>query len=257
MRTCAAPAASRIHTTSPSADTCAIIVAGGTGQRFGNPRGKQFVEVAGLPMVSWSIMAFDRAPSVASIVLVVPDMRMDEMESDVLSMLTLSTPVTLAPAGATRQESCLSGLRASDPALALVAIHDGARPLITIDAIEDACARLRGDASLAGAVCGQPAIDTLKLAEDGIVVATPDRSVYWCVQTPQVFRRGVVLAAHEQAVREGYVGTDDSSLVEHAGGRVALVAAQRDNIKVTVPEDLRPVEAILEGRLLPPSLREV
>jgi 2-C-methyl-D-erythritol 4-phosphate cytidylyltransferase len=255
-QTCPATQACRLETSRHPSDVCAVIAAGGAGERFGDPRGKQFVDVAGLPMVCWSLVAFDRAPSVASIVLVCPEGRMAEMRDCVLSLLTLDTPVRLAPSGRTRQDSCRSGLRQAPPDLPLVAIHDGARPLVTVDAIEHTCERVRRDASVDGAVCGQPAIDTLKLVEGDVVVATPDRSVYWTVQTPQVFRRTSVLAAHEQAAREGYEGTDDASLVEHAGGRVALVAAQRDNIKVTVPEDLRPVEAILEGRLAAPSLRE-
>ena len=102
----------RVGEVSPHSDTVAIIVAGGVGERFGDPRGKQFVDLCGLPLMSWAILAFDRAPSVASIVLVCAPDRRAEVGSDVLSKLTLRCPVTIAPAGDTRQASVMSGLEA-------------------------------------------------------------------------------------------------------------------------------------------------
>ena len=230
------------------ADTCAIVAAGGLGLRFGDPRGKQYVEVCGLPVLDWSIAAFDEAPSVAHVVVVCPEGREVETRAAV-RRLAPSVPVTYATGGATRQESCLAGLRAVPEGLAFVAIHDGARPLIDVATIEAVIGRVRSDASLAGAICAHPSVDTLKVVEDGIVRTTPDRSRYWAVQTPQVFRTEVVRAAHEAALAEGFVGTDDSSLVERAGGKVACVESPNDNIKVTVPEDKGPVEAILTERL--------
>ena len=98
-------------------------------------------------------------------------------------------------------------------------------------------------------VCGQPAIDTLKIVSDGDIVETPPRSRYWAAQTPQIFSVEKMLAAHRAALEEGFVGTDDSSLVERIGGNVRCVQSPRDNLKVTVPEDLRPVTAILLGRM--------
>lgn len=231
-------------------DTCAVIAAGGSGERFGDPRGKQFVDICGLPMVAWSLIAFDAAPSVGHIVIVcAPDKEREMLDATVLAV-SISTPVTFAAAGSSRQDSCRNGLAAVPSDYPIVAIHDGARPLVTVETIEAAIARVRGDQGLAGAICGQPAIDTLKLVEGDTIISTPDRSMYWTAQTPQVFRTEQVRDAHERARAEGYVGTDDASLVERIGGRVAMVAAQRDNIKVTVPEDLRPVEAILSERLV-------
>ena len=231
-------------------DTCAIIVAGGTGERFGDPRGKQFVELCGLPLMAWSIMAFDRAPSVARIVVVCAPERADEVVSDVLSRLTLRCPVQIAAGGDTRQASVFSGLGCVPRELPLVAIHDAARPLVETEMIERACATVRGDQSLAGAILAARSIDTLKLVEGTDIVATPDRNFYWAAQTPQVFRTKAVMAAHKAALWEGYLGTDDSSLVERHGGRVRCVECSRDNIKVTVPEDLALAEATLERRLV-------
>lgn len=231
-------------------DTCAIVVAGGSGERFGDPRGKQFVDLAGLPLMCWPLATLDRAPSVARIVVVCSPDRAAEVERDVLGRLALSTPVTLAPSGATRQESVRSGLDACPSDLELVAVHDAARPLVEAELVERVIAAVRSDPSLAGAILATRSVDTLKLVEGTTIVATPDRSLYWAAQTPQVFRRRVLLAAHKAAAYEEYQGTDDASLVERVGGRVRVVESTRDNLKVTVPEDLAIAEATLERRLL-------
>ena len=247
---CAATCAQRVGSEELPADTHAVIVAGGTGERFGDPRGKQFVELCGLPLMCWSIVAFDRAPSVAGIVVVCSPDRAAEVEKDVLSRLSLQKPVTLAPSGATRQASVLSGLGAVPRDREFVAVHDAARPLVETEMIERAIEAVRRDPALAGAILATRSIDTLKLVEGTTIVATPDRSFYWAAQTPQVFRRRVLLAAHKAAARDEYQGTDDSSLVERMGGRVCCVECSRDNIKITVPEDLAIAEATLERRLL-------
>lgn len=244
------PCVARAGVAGPGADTCAVIVAGGSGERFGDPRGKQFVDLCGLPLMSWSIMAFDRAPSVGRIVVVCAPDHADQVEGDVLASLSLTKPVALAPSGATRQASVRSGLDAAPPDLPLVAVHDAARPLVEVGLIETAVGAVRSDQSLAGAILATRSVDTLKLVEGTMIVATPDRSFYWAAQTPQVFRRRDLLAAHKAAEREGYQGTDDASLVERLGGRVRVVESTRDNIKITLPEDLALAEAALERRLL-------
>lgn len=232
------------------ADTCAVIVAGGSGERFGDPRGKQFVELAGLPLVAWSILAFDHAPSVAHVVVVCPRGRDNEMRDNVLSRLKLRHEVTLAVAGATRQDSVFNGLMAVPEDLSLVAIHDGARPLIEVATIEDCLACVRNNKQVDGAICASRETDTLKVVDaEGRIVGTPDRSQYWCAQTPQVFGRKTILHAHESALLEGFVGTDDASIVEHAHGTVCVVESPRDNIKITVPEDLALAEATLQARM--------
>ena len=233
-----------------SSDTCAVIVAGGSGERFGDPRGKQFVELCGLPMVAWSLVAFDRAPSVREIVIVCAPDRLSVMCDDVLERISLAKPVTLAPAGETRQDSVYSGLRAAPADLELVAVHDAARPLVDPELVERALACVRTDTSLAGAILAIPCTNTLKVVSGTTIVSTPARDLYWEAQTPQVFRREVLMAAHRRARCEGVVGTDDAGLVERAGGTVAVVESTRDNIKVTLPEDLALAETLLERRLV-------
>lgn len=247
---CVSPCAQRVDERGAGPDSCAVIVAGGSGERFGDPRGKQFVDLLGSPLVAWSIMAFDRAPSIGHVALVCPSARIDEVREHVLAPLDLRHEVTLAAAGMTRQDSVLSGLMAVPEQFKLVAIHDGARPLVEVEAIEACLSLVRDRADVDGAICASRVTDTLKVVdEDGKIVSTPDRSVFWSAQTPQAFARDYILSVHERALLEGFVGTDDASLAEHAGGTVRVVATPRDNIKVTVPEDLALAEATLRARI--------
>lgn len=234
----------------PRPDTCAVMVAGGVGQRFHDPRGKQYIDLCGMPLACWSLLALDRCPSVGHVVVVCAEDRMNEMREDVVGRLSLTCPVTITLSGPERQDSVRNGLLAVPAEFDLVAIHDAARPLVRVEWIERCIARVREDAQVTGALCAAPVTDTLKLAEDGQVIATPDRSYYWAAQTPQVFRRKAIVAAHKAAVWDEYRGTDDASLIERRGGRVVCVDTPGENLKVTRPEDYLVAQALLEGRLM-------
>lgn len=264
---------------------CAIIVAGGSGTRFGNPGGKLLIEVAGKPLITWTLEAFDAAERVSRIVVVCPPDKSDEMNRSAVEPYSFSTPIAFAPSGAERQDSTRNGLSAVPADCEIALVHDAARPLIlpeTIDAAiealvagddagpdalvdaggaeaagnpagESACSTaggVRRGHALDGVVCGQPAVDTLKVIDEaGCFVETPPRARFWTVQTPQVFWTKSLIKAYEWVDRTGFVGTDDASLVEGMGGRVCGLEAPRDNLKVTLPEDLAPVEAALRARL--------
>ena len=217
--------------------TAAIILAGGTGERFGREGGKQLVEIAGKPILTWSAEAFDAVGDVGLIVIVCPEDRQDEYLKRAIDPFPFVTPVVMAPAGSIRQESAFSGLEYVPETYEFVVLHDGARPLITPDLILHTINTLKGNIDCDGAVVAHPAIDTLKVVENGVIVGTPDRRVFWNAQTPQVFRAGIYRRAHASALSDGFVGTDDSSLIERLGGRVLVVEGKRDNIKLTVPED--------------------
>lgn len=248
---CAQPTAcaeaKRVDAASHGADTVALIVAGGSGVRFGDPHGKQFAELCGRPLIAWSLIAYDAAPSIAHIVVVCAPDRRDEI-AEIIAGLSLATPVSFADAGEVRQESVSSGLAAMPKGYAFCAIHDAARPLIETDTIERSVAVLRADPSLSGSLVSKRVTDTLKLVEDGMVVSTPDRSFYWAAQTPQTFRIKPLLDAYANAAFEDFIGTDDASLVERAGGLVRCVEQASPNLKVTFPEDLAMAEAVMRGR---------
>ena len=229
--------------------TAAIILAGGTGERFGKEGGKQLVEIGGKPILTWSVEAFDAVGDIGLIVIVCPAERQGEYLSKAVDPFSFATPIVVAAAGSTRQESAFSGLELVPEEFEYVVMHDGARPLISADLIAHTIATLKGNIDADGAVVAHPAIDTLKVVENGVIVGTPDRSVFWNAQTPQVFRAGIYRRAHASALSDGFVGTDDSSLIERLGGRVLVVEGKRDNIKLTVPEDYLIISAAIRAAI--------
>ena len=227
--------------------TAAIILAGGSGERFGQEGGKQLVEISGKPMLTWSVEALDAVEDIGLIVVVAPRDRIDEYQKQALDPYEFVTPVVVAPSGTTRQESAFSGVEFVPEEYEYIVMHDGARPLISPDLINHTINSLKGTIDADGAIVATPAIDTLKVVEHGIIVGTPDRRVFWNAQTPQVFRSGVYRRAHASALRDGFIGTDDSSLIERLGGKVIIVEGKRDNIKLTVPEDYAILSAVVDA----------
>lgn len=234
-----------------NASTAAVIVAGGTGSRFDNPGGKQLFRLLGTPLLSWCVQAFDAVADVGLIVVVCPAERREEYQAVAIEPYRLATPVVFADAGTIRQESAMNGVNAVPPAFEHIAIHDGARPLVTPELVEQAISLIKGDPDLDGVVVGHPSIDTLKAVDgDAHILLTPARDMLWVAQTPQVFRSEICRRAYSSALFEGFVGTDDASLVEQVNGRVRMLRGPRDNIKLTVPEDIGPAVAALIVRLL-------
>lgn len=223
----------------------AVVVAGGTGERFGRPEGKQLAVVAGHPVLWWSVRACAHAAGVTAVVLVCPPDRFGEYAAAAEGAVPEGVELTTAASGATRQASVASGLAQVPDDIDCIIVHDGARPLATPELVEEAMAELAGRDDVEGIVVGHPSVDTLKVVEGDIIVQTPQRSRFWQVQTPQIFYREVLRDAYDEAERAGISGTDDASLVEQSGAAVAVFAGPRDNIKVTLAEDLAFVEAML------------
>lgn len=231
------------------ASAAVVITAGGSGERFGNPGGKQLFRILGKPILTWSVEAFDACPDIGQIVIVCPDDRAAEYKRVAIDPYPFATPIVFASAGDIRQESSMNGVDAVDPKYEIIAIHDGARPLVTLDLISRSINMLKGNLDIDGVVVGHPSVDTLKVVDQDSIVGTPDRNMFWVAQTPQVFRSNALRRSYSTAMFEGFVGTDDSSLVERMGDVVCMLNGPRDNIKVTVPEDIGPVIAALSVRL--------
>jgi len=230
--------------------TAAVILAGGSGERSGLAGGKQLLKLNGKPIMTWAAEAFDAVPDVGIIVIVAPDTRVEEYCRIAIDPYPFVTPIVIASSGELRQESSFNGINKVPDNYEFIAIHDGARPLVTPDLIKHTISEIKGNIDADGVVVGYPAIDTLKVVNDRQIIGTPDRSAFWVAQTPQVFRAEIIREAHAMALAEGFIGTDDSSLVERAGGMIYLVEGPRDNIKVTVPEDIVTVDAALRARWL-------
>ena len=237
----------------------AIIVAGGKGERLGRDEGKQLAHIGGEPVLSHTLRVFDACDLIDAIVVVTDPGRVAEYGSVAVDPVGSAKVVAVVPGGLSRSDSVRSGLSAAPGSTGVIVVHDGARPLVTPATITGAIEMLERDDECAGVVVGHPSYDTLKQVDDlDVVVATPDRATIWSAQTPQVFRAQALRDAYERAAHTGWTGTDDASFVEHAGGRVRVFAGPRDNVKITVPEDLRVAEALLrarEGRAGMDSLR--
>lgn len=219
----------------------ALILAAGSGTRFGSATPKQFVELGGVPIVARAVRAFVGHPQIDRVMLVGPVESLAAACPDVLKS-------GLVPGGATRQDSARAGLEAlaADPPDAVL-IHDAARPLIPERLIDAVCDALAGGAE--AVLPALPVTDTLKRAEAAIVTETVPREGLWRVQTPQGFRFGPILAAHRAAVGQSL--TDDGAVAEAAGMTVHLVPGSEENLKVTTPDDLARAEALLGARLTP------
>ncbi len=224
--------------------TCAIIAAAGRGRRFGSETNKVFVEVLGKPILAHTLLAFERCASIDSIVLVTGADELHQAEV-VAKSAGIDKLMAVVAGGDCRQDSVLCGIKAVDPATDLIAVHDGARPLIPEATIE---ATIEAARESGAAVAAVPVIDTIKQADSKqYIAATLDRDVIWSIQTPQTFDKSLLLTAYKRAEEEGYTATDDAALVEKLGHRVKLVMGSYDNIKVTTPLDLQIVEAKLAG----------
>jgi len=225
----------------------ALIAAGGTGRRFGRDAGKQLVVVAGRPVLGHTVAAFAEASTIGLIVLVCHPERVAEYKLAAAAFAG-DTPITVVAGGASRQESVAAGIAWIDDSWDVIAVHDGARPLITSAWIDRMVLAVAKDPAIDGLVIGHPAYDTLKEVDGDRIVATPDRTRFWSVQTPQVFRAAALKSAHAAAPVDALPATDDAALVEGAGGLLRVVEGPRDNIKVTVAEDLAVAEALLRFR---------
>lgn len=226
--------------------TLAIIPAGGTGQRMGRGVPKQYLSLAGVPILVHTLDAFQRSPWVDEIILVVPAESVSEARSGMVEGPGFTKIVSVIAGGKERQDSVRNALAQVREDHGIVMIHDGVRPFVGGPLIE----RVVDAARAFGAVTvGVKVRDTVKEVDPaGRVVRTVDREGLWLAQTPQAFRREVILAAYERAGRDSFYGTDDASLVERAGMPVRVISGDADNIKITTPEDLERAERIISGR---------
>lgn len=226
-----------------------LIVAGGTGERLGRAGGKQMLEVCGRPLLALTLEVFERCAFIDGTVVVAHPDRVDEYRKHAVDATGVRKVIGVVPGGETRQRSVARGLAALPHHADIVLVHDGARPLVTTTLLDDAVRALETDETLDGIVVGHPVYDTLKLVDQrGLIIGTADRTAFWAAQTPQVFRVPALRAAYDRAERLGETATDDASLVERAGGRVRMIEGPRTNVKVTVPEDVVMIEAILSAR---------
>jgi 2-C-methyl-D-erythritol 4-phosphate cytidylyltransferase len=224
----------------------AVIAAGGSGNRMQMQGNKVYLPIGGLPVLSRTLKIFAACELINEIIVVVPADEKDFCLRSVVEPLRLSKAVKITAGGKERQDSVRCGLRETSQDSDYVVVHDGARPLLTLGLLDSV---IREAFVFGAATAAVPVKDTIKIADAaGFVVDTPARDRLWSIQTPQAFRKDVLVAAHDFAVANAILGTDDAFLAEKLGQPVKIVSGEYENIKITTPEDLRIAEAILLGR---------
>jgi 2-C-methyl-D-erythritol 4-phosphate cytidylyltransferase len=222
-----------------------LIACAGSGRRMGAERNKLLLEVAGRPVLAWTLEAALACGDISWIGIVGQPIDQAAIEG-LVAAVNPDRPVVWIQGGDTRQESVSNGLAALPPAASAVLIHDGARCLVDPDLISR-CAQ--AVAAGAAVIAAAPVTDTIKRVDgDGVIQDTPDRSQLWGAQTPQGFPVQQLRDAHARAVAEGWSVTDDASLFERLGWAVQVIEASPSNIKITTPFDLTIAAAVLAGR---------
>lgn len=213
-----------------------MIVSAGKGLRFMEGKKKQFHSLGGKPILAHTLDKFETCPLIRSILLVVGQEDMDYCLKEIIEQYKFQKISQIVPGGKRRQESVKNGIDALPKDADVVAIHDGVRPFVTKAMIEDT---IHSAERVGAVVLAMPVKDTIKVSNpDGTVLKTLDRESLWQIQTPQTFRVSVIKEAYYRAAEDGFVGTDDASLVERLGVKVHILPGSYTNIKITTPEDL-------------------
>lgn len=221
-------------------DTSVVIVCAGNSTRMQGVN-KILLPLGDKLVIGVTMSAFQQCESVREIVIVareqdIPDIKAEAERIGITKLIACTT------GGATRQESVINGIRCISKDTDMIAIHDGARPLVKPEHIERAVkdARIFG-----GATLGVPVKDTIKTVDDGIITDTPPRSSLYITQTPQVFKRKLYFEGIDFALEHSLDFTDDCQLVEAIGGKVYMTVGDYTNIKITTPEDIKLAEVML------------
>ncbi len=224
----------------------AVIVAAGSGSRIASHELKQFLPIGGVEVLARTALTFQASYLINEIIFVVPEDRIDFCQEKIVNGYKLSKVKAVVPGGETRQHSVFNGLKAMDSKTDYVLIHDGVRPFVTegnIKAIVDAVHLHKS------CVLGVKAKDTIKISDsEQNIIAAPDRTTLWHMQTPQAFSYELLMKAYERAFAEGFIGTDDAMLVERLGFKTKIVEGSYSNIKITTNEDLAYSDFLLKQK---------
>jgi 2-C-methyl-D-erythritol 4-phosphate cytidylyltransferase len=222
-----------------------IIPAAGQGKRMNAGKNKLFIQLADKPVIIHTLSVFEQDASCIGIILVINE-KETEVFKKMLTTYGIKKVQHLIVGGAERQDSVYNGLLTVQNTNALILVHDGARPFITIQKIHEL---VKATSETGAAVLAVPVKDTIKKVSNGLVDKTVERSSLWAVQTPQAFHVPLLLAAYKQAIQTSFIGTDEASLVEKMNNPISVVTGDYENIKLTTPEDITYGEYILRNRL--------
>ncbi|MCK5125400.1 MAG: 2-C-methyl-D-erythritol 4-phosphate cytidylyltransferase [candidate division Zixibacteria bacterium] len=223
--------------------TSAIIVAGGSGERFGGKVPKQYQLVAGKPLLTWTIERFEKASTIDEIVIVVAEDFLLYVNNQVVNPFDLKKVVKIVPGGENRTESVYKGLKSLPISTGFAAVHDAVRPLVKPEDINLVVSEAKNHRA---AILGRPVTETIKRAQDGMILATVDRENLFIAETPQVFQFDLLIEAYENGIANKRLLTDDAAMVEAYGFKVKVVNSTGPNPKLTTVEDMDFINTMLE-----------
>ncbi|MFB6075990.1 MAG: 2-C-methyl-D-erythritol 4-phosphate cytidylyltransferase [Candidatus Aenigmatarchaeota archaeon] len=220
-----------------------IIPAAGKSSRLGE-EDKLLLEFDGKPAIIHTLEPFQKSKLIDNIILVTRESKLNIL-NELVDKHEMSKVSNIVLGGKTRQDSVYSGLKACPVDSEMVLVHDGGRPLVTQDIINNTIEAVEKHGA---AVVGTPCKDTIKISENGFAIRTPNRDKLWNIQTPQGMKYDLALKAFKKAYEDNFQGTDDVSLVERLGKEVKIVSGSYENIKITTPDDIKFVREILENK---------
>lgn len=224
---------------------CSMVVAAAGGSTRMDGQDKLFASLSGVPVLVRTLRAIDEAALVSEIVVAARESSMEQI-AELCARCALHKPIKVVQGGDSRTASVLAAALECDPKSSLIAVHDGARPLVCPELIDT---MIRAGHRTQAAAPAVPVTDTIKIADEGgTVLSTPERSSLYAIQTPQVFQADLLKAALQAALTAGAAVTDDCAAVERLGKQVWLIEGDRSNIKITTPADLAVAEALLRQR---------
>jgi len=225
---------------------CAIVPAAGCGTRMKARIAKPYLTLGDRPLLAYTLQALQACPLINKIYVVVAEPMLNYFKQEIMAKYPFGKVAKIVIGGKQRQDSVYNGLRQIDPTCQIVVVHDGVRPLVSPQLIEQVIQVACADGA---AIAALPSTDTLKqVSPDGFIEQTVPRHNLWAAQTPQAFSYELLKKAYEKAWQDGFYGTDEASLVERLGYKIRVIVGSPQNIKITTSEDLALAEVIVKSK---------
>jgi len=213
---------------------------------------KQYMCIGEIPILARTLMGFQNSRHIDSIIIVTGKNDITFCKKEIVEKFDIKKVSHIIEGGKERQESVFKGLKILNNDTDIVLIHDGVRPFIKENYIEKI---IKDTLKFGSCILGVKVKDTIKICDEkDIIQSTPERKYLWIAQTPQAFKYNIIMSAHKKAFEDGFIGTDDSMLVERIGHKVKITEGDYDNIKITTSEDLFFGKAIIEKNIPPITL---
>jgi 2-C-methyl-D-erythritol 4-phosphate cytidylyltransferase len=208
---------------------------------------KQFLRIGDKPILFYSLHIFEQCHLIDDVILVVHQDDLAFVAQDIVDQYNFRKVRRIISGGAERQDSVFCGLQATEKKTDIVLIHDGVRPFISVNLVERGIHKCLENGS---AVCAIPVSSTIKKAKDKFILSTIDRSELWEIQTPQIFKFESIYIAYEDAIKNNFAATDDAMMLERMGENVFIFEGDKNNIKITTPEDFQYANFLIEKGLV-------